>query len=251
MEASGSNTDPNLSRNALLLSLSFSVLALSACGGGSSGGGIPPAQPPCPIIQNARIMPLGDSITLGEGEEPPGGAVAYRQKLYDDLVAAGYLIDFVGGESDGAFADADHEGHSGWTAAEVAAAVTDWLNANPPDIVLLHIGTNGLDPTNGDDDVADILDAIDSWEAANGNPITVFLARIIDQDPINPDVETFNDNVQAMALSRVNDTIILVNQHDALAYPDDLFDSLHPNLTGYGKMADAWFTPLTECLAKS
>ncbi len=57
-----------------------------------------------------------------------------------------------------------------------------------------------------------------------------------------------------MALGRVNDNIVMVNQHDALTYPGDLFDSLHPTLTGYGKMADVWFAPLTDpanCFVKN
>ena len=156
-------------------------------------------------------------------------------------------LDFVGVESDGGseFADPDHEGHPGFTAANVAAVI-DALNANAADIVLLHIGTNGLDP-NGEGDVADILDAIDSWEALNF-PVTVFLARIIDQDPINPDVETFNTNVATMADARIasGDLIVKVNQHDALTYPADLSDALHPTLVGYGKMADVWFDALTN-----
>lgn len=40
-----------------------------------------------------RIMPLGDSITYGQGWDPHGG---YRAVLREKLVEAGYDIDYVG-----------------------------------------------------------------------------------------------------------------------------------------------------------
>jgi len=88
--------------------------------------------------------------------------------------------------------------------------------------------------------------------------VRLFLARIIDWNPINPDVTTYNNNVQAMALDRVNNTtnpaypdqIVIVDQHSALAYPTDLADVLHPNATGYGKMGARWTEVLQTHLPK-
>lgn len=64
-----------------------------------------------------RIMPLGDSITYGQGWDPHGG---YRAVLREKLVAAGYDVDYVGTQSanQGTLAqsgDVQHEGHPGWT----------------------------------------------------------------------------------------------------------------------------------------
>ena len=39
-----------------------------------------------------RIMPLGDSITYGTNST---GTVGYRRPLYQQLVGAGYSVDFV------------------------------------------------------------------------------------------------------------------------------------------------------------
>jgi len=63
-------------------------------------------------------------------------------------------------------------------------------------------------------------------------------------------VTTLNTNVQTMANARIiaGDDIIIVDQHGALSYPADLSDQLHPNNTGYGKMADAWFPPLSSVI---
>ena len=90
------------------------------------------------------IMPLGDSITRGED------LVGYRRELYVDLKSAGFNIDFVGslqdGSSTGYTFDYDHEGHGGWSDGQIASNVFVFLTNNPADIVLLHIGTNGIDP---------------------------------------------------------------------------------------------------------
>ncbi|MGB5409828.1 MAG: hypothetical protein WBN43_23960, partial [Thiogranum sp.] len=175
----------------------------------------------------------------------------------------GYTFDFVGSFSDGSalLSDSDHEGHGGWTAFDIAwgqnppsDGVFVWLNNNPADIILLHAGTNDFANTT-EFDIADILDEIDRWEnSAGGNPVTVILARIIDQDPFNGVVTTFNNNVRAMAEDRFNnplnpaypDDIIIVDQQAALSYPADMSDSVHPNDNGYARMANVWLDALTK-----
>src|SRR4051812_10644883 len=88
-----------------------------------------------------RVMPLGDSIT--DGFNVPGG---YRIDLWQKLVAGGYRIDFVGSGRNGptSLSDHDHEGHSGWTIAQIDANVVNWLRSTTPRTVLLHIGTNDI-----------------------------------------------------------------------------------------------------------
>ena len=57
-------------------------------------------------------------------------------------------------------------------------------------MILLHIGTNdGPVAGSTEIDTASILDEIDLWESgSNGNPVTVILAKIVDQNPQNPDL---------------------------------------------------------------
>jgi len=222
----------------------------------------------------ARIMPLGDSITRGSssGELDENRQVSYRKALWDKLIAAGYDVDFVGSLNAGSalFADPDHEGHSGWQDDEIAAFIYGWLELNSADIILLHIGTNGLDSS--PDDVALILDEIDRYEADYITEITVVLARIINRIPYSGTTTLFNNNVEVMANARVNDS-------NNPAYPDkivfgqkvdmedeagiiydyqpsgDMYDYLHPyqdpttgEAPGYEKMADVWFSALEEIL---
>ena len=127
--------------------------------------------------------------------------------------------------------------------------------SNPADIVLLHIGTN--DVSGGIEDavtVEAILNNIDQYETDYTTSVKVLLARIILRtDSRNPETIAFNDAVEAMALLRIagGDDIVMVDQENALTYPGDMDDDVHPNDTGYGKMADEWFAVLDPILTAS
>jgi lysophospholipase L1-like esterase len=221
-------------------------------------------------------MPLGDSITAGNGPEGAGCAatprgaipdsekIGYRARLLSDLDDANYMVNFVGGLSFGSSAtppitDPDHEGHGGFTASQLAQNVAAWLNTHPTDIVLLHVGTNNI---NSDDpnltiiNIEQILDAIDTWEASN-NEVTVLLSTLIerstrplcDPNPVynNVNVSNLNGLINNLVSSRTNDRLILVDQHGNIVPATHLSeDGVHPNPTGYEQMAVEWFDTLTD-----
>ena len=225
-----------------------------------------------------RIMPLGDSITwddrieAGGDNRDDGDRIAYRYSLWQLLTDAGYDFDFVGSEYTGfdTFPDAENEGHPGWTDDDIAASVYDFLLDNPADIILLHIGTNMLDPdTTG---VENILDEIDRYEADFGNENNRHPCPDRQQGPIQMQrLQLYNDNVEDMAFSRVNDptdpafpdNIIFgpdVDMEDGAGIdyrlvtddpPGDMWDFLHPAVSGYSKMADVWFSALMEILPQA
>ena len=182
-----------------------------------------------------RIMPLGDSITRGVGSTDISG---YRAVLLDFLSSdTAYGVDFMGSLNDGPETfDNDHEGHGGYTSSQVASNIFPWLQDNPAEIVLLHIGTN--DFKTSITNVENILATIDQFS----QDTWVVLAQIINQDPYSSAVSTFNDNLWSMAQRRIlnGDKIIVVDQENALIYPSDLSDQLHPNDGGYAKMAQVW-----------
>jgi lysophospholipase L1-like esterase len=173
------------------------------------------------------------------------------------LQDASHFVDFVGsllnGSDDPEFEfDRDHEGHSGWSAdggstGSIADNVDNFLELNPADIVLLHIGTNDIDEGHASSaDIARILDEI----RRRSTDITVVLALIINQVPYSPETSAYNAEVSNMALQRIEagHPIIIVDMENALLYPDDLEDGVHPNDNGYAKMAEVWFEALTKIL---
>jgi len=223
-----------------------------------------------------RIMPLGDSITKGTGtcSEPDTylNCIGYRQDLWNALVDNGYSIDFVGSQGSqfqddylDPYHDNDHEGHGGrtadWIRDRVYGPSDHFLLDNPADIVLLHIGTNDInglpllsDPNDVVNEVSQILDKINNYGTNEGHEVWVILARIINRsDPLSDKGQLttdFNMSLQSMADSKIagGDNILVVDMEAALIYPDDLGDNLHPNDTGYSKMANEWFSALEHVI---
>ncbi len=240
-----------------------------------------------------KIMPLGNSITYDNRVNDPrpiGDKAGYRKHLYELLNNANIDFSFVGSEhSGGNFLPAGYDNNAGFPGIRdsqltnllqtgwrrqpqhgIDEKITDgpYLNTYPADIILLHIGTNDNDKSDGTlaVDVKDILDHIDSIST----DITVILARIIDRAPNKSYVSTFNDNIENMALDRVNnpsndaypDKIVIVDmQHDAgIDYAidsmgtiedgkvGDMNDQYHPNDKGYYKMAELWFSALSTII---
>lgn len=220
-----------------------------------------------------RIMPLGDSITKGTGTcaspDTYLNCIGYRHDLWDLLVNNGYAVNFVGTQGgifqylyNSPYHDNDHEGHGGWTADQIRFNVygsgENWLNTNPADIILLHIGTNDISGTQAINsivtEVSQILDKIDQYEAQKGITAWVILARIVNRsDPQSSDgldTTLFNNQLQTMANNRISsgDKIIVVDMESALNYPGDLSDDKHPNAGGYSKMADVWYNALVNLI---
>jgi lysophospholipase L1-like esterase len=234
-----------------------------------------------------KIIPLGDSITQGITSGVPDETfqVSYRKALYDRLEAVGYRINdeiFVGslfsGESVPDF-DPDHDGHPGWRTDEIvngriadpsAGKLDEWLIAETPNIILLHIGTNDISGDNEDwNEVEDILVVIDDYETVSGNAVWVVLSLIIDRscDPFIPpcpkslETNNFNDDVRDFVYfprQAGGDKIFLVDMqngagidYDRWDMGGDMWDDLHPFETGYAKMADLWYTRLMEILPQA
>ncbi|ADE16340.1 hypothetical protein Nhal_3296 [Nitrosococcus halophilus Nc 4] len=56
----------------------------------------------------------------------------------------------------------------------------------------------------------------------------------------------FNSNIEAIAQARVSngDQMLIANHENALVYPEDMVDELHPSSSGSAKMATVWFEAL-------
>ncbi|SFU97383.1 Por secretion system C-terminal sorting domain-containing protein [Pontibacter akesuensis] len=228
-----------------------------------------------------RIMPLGDSNTQGNIVPDKSRQVAYRKALYDNLAEAQIKFRFVGSEKSGEAllgTDTTKTSHAGFGGARNQDIVLllrngefpfygnindmrgpggniPYLDRYHPDIVLLHIGTNPNNASsNAVEDLARILDEIDAYETAAGKEVTVVLPKVIltlDKESTHEAyLKTYNLKVRSLAEERIlaGDQIILADMEKGAGIDyrktsdgGDMADNLHPNPTGYAKMAQVWY----------
>ena len=231
-----------------------------------------------------KIMPLGDSITEGEGDNG-GNYVSYRAELWHLLYQAGFNFTFVGSQNSGTSShtgesfDNSHEGHGGWVGypfpsnpstdtMALSNSLNGFLTSNPPDIILLHIGTNDVNENHWDsfensplsNDIKPLLNIIYSY-----NPgIVTFLAKIIDQanrDAFHPALHdstiALNGQIQTLLFDKLlidqQSKVKLVDMYNALGEynantTNFSSDKLHPSVAGYTLMADTWYAALQNYL---
>ncbi|MDP9869918.1 MULTISPECIES: SGNH/GDSL hydrolase family protein [Streptosporangium] len=193
-----------------------------------------------------RIMPLGDSIT--DGFNVPGG---YRVNLWRSLADADHLVDFVGSGFNGPaeLADHDHEGHPGWRIDEIDAQVSGWIGAASPRTVLLHIGTNDIVQNRDLGGAPARLSALIDRIAAAAPQAELFVATIIPlADPVlEARAVAYNAAIPGIVRSKAaaGGHVHLVDMHAAVTTAD-LADGVHPNRTGYDRMASAWYAALSS-----
>ena len=212
------------------------------------------ALEPRQFLSTTRIMPLGDSIT-----ETFAPRESYRYFLWNSLQNSGFRdIDFVGSEHgvlNGNPAntnfDMDHEGHTGWTADQIAAQTEQWARTYRPDIVLLHAGTNDVRYKQS---VASTINElgliIDRLRTGNPN-VAVLLSTIIPNQENPSGTAALNDAIPRLVgqKNRSDSRVILVDQYSGFDLSRDTFDGLHPNESGERKMASRFFTALQPILS--
>jgi lysophospholipase L1-like esterase len=204
----------------------------------------------------AKIMPLGDSITA---------STCWRARLAEKLAAGNFTFDFVGSQNGdpgcaNSTYDKDSEGHGGYIVADQSdTTLSGWFAANPPDIVLMHFGTN--DSWGGQRTTDQILGAftlIVTDLRAVSPKVILLVAKIIPLDPNNDgscavcpqSVIDLNDLIPAWAkgLSTAASPIVVVDQWTGFDDVTDTRDGVHPNDSGSVKMANKWYAALSPIL---
>ena len=197
-----------------------------------------------------RIMPLGDSITWGE--PVPGG---YRLPLWNLFAQAGYTIDYVGTQQtnpSNELPDNDHQGMSGWTIGNLSGNIVGWMAAiDAPDAVLIHIGTND----SGAGDFANRIDQLDELVlkvVAQCPWAHVFVSTLLERTDNAARWQNISTLFNPFVAERVaahqaaGRRVHFVDMCAALNAAADLTDGLHPNASGYVKMAATWFVAVTN-----
>ncbi|MEO7431821.1 MAG: GDSL-type esterase/lipase family protein [Dokdonella sp.] len=213
-----------------------------------------------------------------------GATGGFRGPLLSRLVAAGISTTFVGHVQSGtalgspplALANADHEGHGNWLVEQLAycaggypahsgmPSYIGYVAAQHPDVVLLQIGSNNVLNGAAANSVADGILALQATiERVVPRPrllIALFPLRFdFSVSPARPfpAFETVRNEVaRRVAMGSGKDypcTARDIPDMGVLEAADftaaEASGGLHPNSTGYAKMADIWAAALTtpEC----
>ena len=222
-----------------------------------------------------QILPLGNSITQGEGRNRsiyPNDTPrdSYRRPLWQKLSAEGCAVDFVGssttnfkGPAPNPDFDLDHEGHWGWTADEIlngnpdaqvgsgSGQLSEWLDGYTPDIALVHLGSNDVFQEQSNASTIDDLNDIINQLRVDNPSVTILLAQLIPADsPFNDEITALNREIATLAQNKSIDSspVILVNQNAGFNASTDTYDNVHPNAVGEEKMAQTWFEALLPLL---
>lgn len=212
-----------------------------------------------------KILTLGNSITFDDysnDTRPDGLRISYRYTLYNLLSESGFVFDFVGSEMAGQdlFPDPQNGGFPGITKEQMVTLLQTgynprtatqetngaYLNVFQPDVILLHIGTNDL--TTNVDAIGQILNLIDTYRSQSGKTVKLLIAKIINRKVYHSATTQYNSNLAALVTAHNHPDNYIVDMENGagIDYANDMIDNLHPNATGYSKMAHLWFNTLVN-----
>lgn len=195
-----------------------------------------------------RIMPLGASITYGDGSTDGNG---YRPALRTLLTDDGNPVTYVGSRSlpDGN----DNEGWPGYRIAQVHEKAQASVSTYLPNLVLVNAGTNDCvqdaEPDTAGERMLAMLE--DVW--ADSSRGTIVLSTLLPNEYADGCVQDvnqqFRDLVEAQqALSR---KVVLADMYsDEGPTLEDLVDGTHPGDEGFVKMANVWFAAIEDAAGR-
>lgn len=202
-----------------------------------------------------KIMPMGDSITGSPG--------CWRGNLWQSLTAAGHKVDFVGSQTQAcnpSGSDPNHEGHGGYlvTTSVQNGDTKRWLQANTPDVLLLHFGTNDVWSNIPPAQILAAYTSIVTDLRALNPRATILVAQIIPLKPADSfgctDCQQRAVNLNAAIPgwaaqhSTAQSPIHVVDQWTGFDPATDTYDGVHPDEDGNVKIAARWFATLDRVL---
>lgn len=216
---------------------------------GGSGGSPEEGFQPCPATGPCKILPLGDSITVGLGFD--GG---YRVELFRLARKDGHEITFTGTQQpngpamvDGVPFPRNHEGISGQTIQEIANRVPSPALREMPHIVLLHAGTNDMwrGANGADTRLGALLDEL----IAEAPDALIVVSNIIPFPQAAASVNAYNAAIPGLVEERAKAGAHIIFVDQFTGFPtSELGDGVHPNEAGYARMARAWYGAIADYL---
>ncbi|WP_214104173.1 FG-GAP-like repeat-containing protein [Acrocarpospora catenulata] len=197
---------------------------------------------------NLRVLPLGDSITYGDGTPDSS---SYRAQLWGLLLAGDVdRLDYVGSQKTGQLADRDNEGHQGWTISQISAIASCTMREYRPNVVTLHIGTNDMARNIDVAGAPERLRGLIRQILAAGPETTVLVSTLIPSTTpaIMNRIQQYNAAIPGIVagFQAAGRAVYLVDM--GAVTPGDMTDSLHPNANGYRKMAAAFDKTISTAL---
>ena len=225
-----------------------------------------------------RIMPVGDSITVGYTDNPEWQhpfEFGYRSGLYKRLNEAGYDFVFVGESKepfDKLYGDPTHEGsvtpefdlrevgqgaHNGygcWNIKKVHEKITGWIKKDKPDIILLLIGINCIDPES-----PKRLEALIKTIYEADKNVKIVVGQITPMSTFKQDQVNYNTYIRETLVPEYSAKNYSIRTVDLYKY--FLTDSSdpksidikrlsnelnHPTNQCYDQMAESWFQGIKE-----
>ncbi len=234
---------------ALLLSLTTAPLVVVASTP-SAGSAVLAPTLTCPL----RVMPIGDSVTKGSGSAAGPG---YRFFVWNRAQAEGVQFTYVGTYGNAPY---KHEGIGGFKIQDIDMYLTTAMTANAPDILILMAGTANVNQEY-------------AFTTANtiANRLNALIDRILSTWPqtflvvasIPPVDTTLRGEPSGVAMAKDNlaksysalvktiatgkgTRVRYAEVYQALNKATDLAagDGLHPNDSGYLKIANAIYPQL-------
>lgn len=194
-------------------------------------------------------MPLGGSITLGVGSSKQNG---YREGLLDILRIHNFHVYMVGSRQTGSMDNNNHEGWRGFRIDQIARKAKTSVKELRPNIFTVNAGSNdclqNFDLDHIDHRMDDMLEYL--WSASPGSTVILSTLLVNSDAQINSRVVDVNQKLRALADSKLaqEKRIILAEMYspEGPQICDLIDDGIHPNDTGYIKMANIWFRNIQE-----
>ena len=159
-------------------------------------------------------------------------------------------MEYIGSVSAGTMTNPQCEGHNGATIAQISSFANLSLSERP-NVVLLMAGTNDMnipfDPDTAPDRLGDLIDQI----AISCPDAAILVAQLIHSGYVgtNTRITTYNSALVGVVAQRAKagkHVLLATGMSDALnkTSQNDYADDLHPNDSGYQKIANVWYNYL-------
>ena len=196
-----------------------------------------------------RILPLGDSITWGQGSSNGNG---YRLQLLNKLSPAN-TVEYIGSMRSGSMENNANEGHMGF---QISAVGLMGQRSYPelPNIILLLAGTNDMIFNTDLEGAPYIMNNV-IYDIVNACPDTAVLVASI-PPLLNPTLEkrriAYNARLPEVVANYANagKQVALVDMSMVMPSHVSVLDQIHPTDDGYVTMADAWYEAILIADAK-